>query len=407
MGEFMKSKEGSHSGTKPTSKQQTQQSNIPNGADLTEQISPALVQRTRLNPSLLSSKDVLHLQHTIGNQSVCCLLENGNDIIQRSELSDRLGEVWQDLGKGAFFHQLRALTETERDDPDLMRFVQSSLRGDDRWLAQNILSYGAETEWPVHLRVEREMKRWADSGGQETVIRILRDIQGAEAGNTALEEALRRVFEDDSHVLSLALWLQQNKPARLMSESEALGWLRDNGIPFMTDSRRSVAFSPAVTVNFSGVVSSFELHYSTSGERGTHTVTPRLAVALVRLIRFLHASDVKILHHLGVSGGTHAEEGYAIDISGFTFNDDTRILLSGIRRESAWNDEMTQLSNGMSAREFMIHVGEWMANTDFGQILGPGIGRGGHYDHFHVQVPHGRRHRGFVHEGASPNRSGR
>ena len=130
-------------------------------------------------------------------------------VIQRSPLSDELSVVRTDSGKGAFFERLRHLDHT---DPDLATWVDSALQGDDLWLARNLIQHGPEANWPIHLRVEREMKGWGDSGGKGAVFDILRADNGAHASSADLTASLARVFAAGSDDLWLAERLQRHGP---------------------------------------------------------------------------------------------------------------------------------------------------------------------------------------------------
>ncbi|MFH7321182.1 DUF4157 domain-containing protein [Desulfurivibrio sp. D14AmB] len=146
--------------------------------------------------------------------------------IQRSPLSDELELLWETEGKGALFDRLRRLCVT---DPDVHHFIELNLVGDDLWLARNLLTYGAEPHWPIHLRVEREMKGWGDSGGKGVVFDILRGANGTESGNTDLTLSLLTVFAGQPDDLWLSENLQQygpenNWPIHLRVEREMKGW---------------------------------------------------------------------------------------------------------------------------------------------------------------------------------------
>ncbi len=127
-------------------------------------------------------------------------------LIQLSPLSDELAALWQAGNKGGFFERLRNMSGA---DPDAIEFITNNLSGDDLWLASNLYHHGREANWPIHLRVEREMKGWGDSGGKGVVFDILRAAGGSEAGNAALTASLNRVFTAGSD----DIWLAQNLQA--------------------------------------------------------------------------------------------------------------------------------------------------------------------------------------------------
>lgn len=101
--------------------------------------------------------------------------------IQRSLLSDVMQAIWESGNKKAFFNSLRFLGSP---DLDLILYISKNLRGDDLWLASNIVIYGRESGWPIHLKIEREMKGWSDCGGVTEVHNILRAANGSQAFNS-------------------------------------------------------------------------------------------------------------------------------------------------------------------------------------------------------------------------------
>lgn len=71
------------------------------------------------------------------------------EVVQLSPLSEELQRIWITENKGVFFERLRDLNES---DPDVHDFVKRTLTGEDLWLAQNLLTYGREANWPEHVR---------------------------------------------------------------------------------------------------------------------------------------------------------------------------------------------------------------------------------------------------------------
>jgi hypothetical protein len=128
-----------------------------------------------------------------------------SEVIQRSALSEELATIWEEQGKGAYFERLRHLGVC---DPEVNSWIDNNLHGDDHWLASKIAYYGPEANWPIHLKCEREMKGWGDSGGKGVVFDILRTSNAADAANTTLSETLRSLFAQGSEDLMLALRLQ-------------------------------------------------------------------------------------------------------------------------------------------------------------------------------------------------------
>ena len=153
-------------------------------------------------------------------------------MLQRSPLSEELEIIWITEGKGLFFDRLRHAGQTE---PDVLRFIEANLTGDDLWLARNIFLYGLETNWPIHLRVEREMKGWSDSGGKGTVFDILRTADGAEASNADLTTSLSRVFAAGSD----DLWLARN----LLAHGPEASWPMSVFIPPGSATAKQVQFT--------------------------------------------------------------------------------------------------------------------------------------------------------------------
>ena len=184
------------------------------------------------SPNSSSGKRLLghELTHVVQQRSTTKVASQAKTI-QLSPLSDELSQLWNTQGKGAFYDRLRQVAPV--NDPDFVAFV-NTLQGDDLWLTQNISTYGRESNWPIHLRVEREMKGWGDSGGKGIVFDILRISNGAKAGNVLLAGSLRRVFSAGSE----DLWLGQNLqrygvenfwPIHLRIEREMKGWADSGG----------------------------------------------------------------------------------------------------------------------------------------------------------------------------------
>ena len=122
---------------------------------------------------------------------------------------------WGDTGgKGAVFDILRRANGAEAGNVQLAGTLRHifSAGTDDIWLAQNLQRYGVEASWPIHLRVEREMKGWADTGGKGVVFDILRTANGAEAGNANLTNSINTVFAAGTDDRWLARNLQQHGP---------------------------------------------------------------------------------------------------------------------------------------------------------------------------------------------------
>ena len=150
------------------------------------------------------------------------------EMIQLSPLSDNLEIIWATGDKGAFFNRLRNI-RVRVFDIDVHDFVETTLDGDDLWLAQNLQAHGREEFWPIHLQIEREMKGWEDCGGKGKVFEILRIADGREASNFNLWNSLAKVFDAGSDDLWLAQNLQAHGreefwPIHLQVEREMKGW---------------------------------------------------------------------------------------------------------------------------------------------------------------------------------------
>ncbi len=224
----------------------------------------AALQRAAVDPRLVRPSDILTLQHAVGNQAVTHLLRgvpsaprvqfkrmvgpaddeqvqeadhlvrqvvsqiNGPAIhqfpvvqqaqnapsqtVQRSPLSNQLANSYRQNGKGVLFDQLRTHHATLNNDPDVYVFIAQTFRGDDLWLANKLLQHGREANWPLHLRIEREMKGWRGCGGKGAVFNLLRVANGAQAGDANVLTSLHRVFAAGSDDLWLATQLLQYGP---------------------------------------------------------------------------------------------------------------------------------------------------------------------------------------------------
>ncbi len=185
------------------------------------------------------------VSHGRGNHELQRMLQPRPDaagVLQRSPLSDELKDIWTTQGKAAFFDRLRALNQS---DSDLTTFINTELSGDDQWLASNISQHGAEANWPIDLKVRREMKGWADSGGKTAVFDLLRTVGTPHSGNGVLATAIGEVFAgqpDD-------LWLGENLrlhgietqwPIDLKVRREMKGWADSGGKTAVFDLLRTV-----------------------------------------------------------------------------------------------------------------------------------------------------------------------
>jgi hypothetical protein len=146
-------------------------------------------------------------QTGVGRQIQC----EGGNIASDTKLRGELEQIWHKKGKGAFFERLRHLNKAQCNDKELSRFVES-LQGDDSWLAKNILLHGSESNWPIHLKVEREMKGWKSSGGKVVVFDILRAASGTELSNDHLDTSIKKVFGDGTDDLWLAQKIMEYGP---------------------------------------------------------------------------------------------------------------------------------------------------------------------------------------------------
>ncbi len=131
-------------------------------------------------------------------------------------------------GKGAVFEILRLQHGSwKADEYVLTAITLTKIFGwisDDLWLAFYLLSYGAEDRWPIHLRVEREMKPWGR--GKGAVFEDLRTANRKEATNTKLTASIKEVFPARTQDRWLALVLQLSGPEVLWPYY--LTWLWDD-----------------------------------------------------------------------------------------------------------------------------------------------------------------------------------
>lgn len=134
-------------------------------------------------------------------------------IVRYSSLSS-LKRVLERKGKGALFDRLRYL---KNKDHKIFTFLVKHLHGDDQWLAVNLFRYGPEQRWPIHLRVDLEMKTWG--GGKEKVFNILRSAKRWELKSRKLTSVLRRVFGPRSEDIWYARALQIHGPEKKWSKS--------------------------------------------------------------------------------------------------------------------------------------------------------------------------------------------
>jgi hypothetical protein len=238
------------------------------------------------------------LQQQAGNAAVTSLL-SGTLAVQRSPLSDGVRTAWEAAdgkdGKGPFFELLRHLPTK---DPEVLTFIAlgafagSAPRGDDRWLALNLYYHGVESAWPIHLRVEREMKGWSDSHGKNEVFNLLR-ANGAAPSDRELGDAVHRVFAAGSDDLWLAETLIKSGPeplwpaASIQHRAELAGkghWAAEPGnihavLPFPVESGDTRDIPPVEAYFFPG----------TTGDRalivgGVHGSEPQGA-EVVELLR--------------------------------------------------------------------------------------------------------------------------
>jgi hypothetical protein len=207
----------------------------------------------KFNPTTREGKKLLahELTHTIQQGG------KAENSIQRSPLSDELELLWESGNKAAFFDRLRIVSAF---DFDLYLFVANDLSGDDYWLAHNILLFGPENSWPIHLRVEREMKGWADCGGKGRVFDILRTSNGTDSSNGQLLFSLTKIFSPGTDDIWLATNLMQygveaRWPVHLRIERAMKGWADCNGASEVHEILRSV--NGAEASNFRAIFAIF------------------------------------------------------------------------------------------------------------------------------------------------------
>jgi len=126
-------------------------------------------------------------------------------------------QLWDQNKKGTFFEVLRRLSPEERKDQSIENFIKENLKGDDQWLALKLFKYGKETgadsQWPLRLRIKREMMGWIDCRGKGGVFEILRNQHRINAIDLFTKEELaevRNVLQDIFVAGSDDLWLAEN-----------------------------------------------------------------------------------------------------------------------------------------------------------------------------------------------------
>ena len=124
--------------------------------------------------------DIATLQRLAGNRAVEALLAGRGaslksesrpaDLrVQRSPLSDQVEAVRGT--KGQVFDLLRAKGPVVPADPDLVACLNRLYAAgtDDRWLAEQLVAFGAEPRWPFASLVERQRRAkdngWAPEAG--------------------------------------------------------------------------------------------------------------------------------------------------------------------------------------------------------------------------------------------------
>ena len=141
----------------------------------------------------------------LGNAAASGVLARSTGgVIARSALSDELRDIRMTGGVDAMIARLRTVNVS---DPDVEAMIAADLTGDDLWLAQNLVQYGPEASWPIHLRVEKEMKHFPDSGGKGAAFNLLR--AGAQPGNADLTASIARLFPAGTEDSILANLLQR------------------------------------------------------------------------------------------------------------------------------------------------------------------------------------------------------
>jgi len=251
-----------------------------------------------------------------------------------------LADLWQSGNKGQFFQKLRTL---EICDPDINRFVEENLYGDDYWLAENLLIYGPEYKWPIHLKVEREMKGWGDSYGKGRVFEILRDAVGMERTNSNLLSTLKRCFDTNSDDYWLALNLMKNGrediwPINLQIERLVKGWPGVGGsvagILSVIDDQ--TPDNQTAIVEF---LQQLRLDYIAQGQSKTRIAT---------IEEVLHAQYARIVQA--------AAPGITAPTGGWPYGGAPPALLAGTKPLSASQEQAARLAltpTGKSAEDFL------------------------------------------------------
>ena len=127
-------------------------------------------------------------------------------VVQRSAWSEKLAKIYNEQGRDAYFAELRKINVC---DMDVYKWIDQNLTGDDHWLAMIMADYGDEKDWPLHLKVEREMRPFTGCTGLEGVKTILRTEAGAQAKNAHLTKSIHKITTTQTLDRWLLLKLQE------------------------------------------------------------------------------------------------------------------------------------------------------------------------------------------------------
>jgi hypothetical protein len=122
-------------------------------------------------------------------------------------------------GKEAVFTLLRGANGAQAADVNLTAAIARvfPVNSDELWIAQQLQAHGKETQWPLHLRIERETR--SGGRGKDEIFKMLRVANGAAAADALVTAAVNAAFTAGSD----DLWLAQ----QLQTHGQEAGWPND------------------------------------------------------------------------------------------------------------------------------------------------------------------------------------
>jgi hypothetical protein len=126
-----------------------------------------------------------------------------------SSIASELQQIFSTGGVNPLLIRMRTLTVADRSDPDILDFIERNLSGNSFWAANNFLTYGSETSWPVNFRVRRELLSLPGSGGAIAVQTILSTASDADKvtviNDTVTMDLIRALPATDRQALGVLL----------------------------------------------------------------------------------------------------------------------------------------------------------------------------------------------------------